>query len=108
MVNKKKYYTLKVFMNHLGSYYLYDAKSQTKLYFQQSPAEFNFLYLEGSHQSLLKYFFIALPSLPFSKTDIYWEDNINPRFRKKLLSFLFVNQVFFTLFIFSKRTLSID
>ena len=69
---------LKVFMNHLGYYYLYDKKTNSQLFFHQSSEQFNFVYFNGNKQSYLKYFLMALPSLPLTSSKVNWEDNLNP------------------------------
>ncbi|HXK50649.1 MAG TPA: urea transporter [Clostridiales bacterium] len=68
--------TLKVGMEIEGTYYFSDGKG-SRLYFGTDKDRFVFFKFDGNYTSALRYFFLALPSVPLSDDDdIEWNEYI--------------------------------
>ena len=80
---KKDVLNIVVKMDAWGYYYFYDLKTGSKLYFRQYEDQFTFFHLEGDRGSYMKFFMVALPSVPFNSNRLSWEDSINPNFIKR-------------------------
>ncbi len=68
--------TITVAMNAYGSYYFYDNKFDTKLYFTSSADTFLCHQLEGNYASPLKILFLAASRIPVTEGPITWKDEL--------------------------------
>ncbi len=64
-------------MNSSGNYFFYDNSTDTSLYFYKQDGKFRFTTFIGSKYSILRFFFIAAPTIPLTEEEIFWKDDIN-------------------------------
>ncbi len=74
--NKTGRIKLKVGMGYDGTYYFADEKDN-RLYFGSDKGRFVFFKYDGSKGAVLKYFFLAMPSVPLADDeDIEWKETV--------------------------------